>query len=309
MNQTNYSSDSNQEPVIHPFPEQSTPHGHGQGNGTRNGKAHLSIAKLIPNCLTLSALIAGVSSIQFAMNGKFEIAVMMLVVSAVLDLLDGAVARALNAQSEFGAELDSLSDFLAFGVAPSVLLYEWALAGSGQLGWIATVVLPSAMALRLARFNVMAKQSDDTPLWKKKFFTGVPAPAGACLALLPVYIWFLSPDTFTVFSFATPLIAVWTLVVSMLLVSRIPTFSFKGLQVNQRMMVPAMAVFAALIAALIHAPWLTLAVISMGYLASIPFVYSNYRKNEKRHGSHEDFSSLAFGISFPEKPATDDDVI
>lgn len=286
-------------PIIHPFPEPPPP----------KGRAPLSLAKLIPNCLTLTALIAGVTSIQFAINGKFETAVMMLLIAAILDLLDGAVARALKAQSDFGAELDSLSDFLAFGVAPSVLLYEWALGDAGKLGWIATIVLPAAAALRLARFNVMAKQNEITPAWQKKFFTGVPTPAGAGLVLLPIYIWFLSPDTFTVFSFATPLIAVWTMLVSFMMISRLPTFSFKGLHLTQKMMVPMMGLFAALIAALIHVPWLTLTFVSVLYLISMPFVFSKYRGEEKRHGQEEDFTSLAFGISLNDDKKSDDDLI
>ncbi len=281
--------------VIHPFPDPSS-HDAGQG------KPALSIAKLIPNCLTLSALIAAVTSVQFAVNGKFESAVIMLMLSVILALLDGAVARALKAQSEFGAQLDSLSDFLAFGVAPSILLYEWALGDAGKLGWIATIVLPVAAALRLARFNVMAKEADTTPPWKKKFFTGVPTPAGAGLVMLPIYIWFISPDTFTVFSFATPLIAVWTILISMMMISRLPTFSFKGLELPQRFMLPTMGAFALTIAALIHAPWFTLTAIMSIYLISMPFIYNNYRKHEKRNStSAEDFSSLAFGISLPHK--------
>jgi CDP-diacylglycerol--serine O-phosphatidyltransferase len=273
--------------IIHPFPE--PPHA--------SQKTPLSLVKLIPNCLTLSALILGVTSIQFAINGKFEQAVVMLLLAAILDLLDGAVARVLKAQSDFGAELDSLSDFLAFGIAPSVLLYQWALDDAGKLGWIATIVLPAAAALRLARFNVASKQKPmDEPVWKKRFFTGVPTPAGAGLVMLPVYIWFLSPETFTVFSFATPLIAVWTIIVAVMMISRIPTFSFKALHMSQKMMVPVMGLFAMLIAALIHVPWITLSVIAIGYLASLPFVFSSYRKQEKLHGQTEDFSSLAFGI-------------
>jgi CDP-diacylglycerol--serine O-phosphatidyltransferase len=291
--------------IIHPFPD---PSSHDAGHHGNQAKPVLSIAKLIPNCLTLSALIAAVTSVQFAVNGKFESAVIMLLLSAILDLLDGAVARALKAQSEFGAQLDSLSDFLAFGVAPSILLYEWALGDAGKLGWIATIVLPVAAALRLARFNVMTKETDITPAWKKKFFTGVPTPAGAGLVMLPIYIWFISPDTFTVFSFATPLIAVWTILISMMMISRLPTFSFKGLEMPQRFMLPTMGAFALTIAALIHAPWFTLTAIMSIYLASMPFIYNSYRKHEKRNSAtREDFSSLAFGISLPHKKDKDDD--
>lgn len=291
--------DPQQQPTIHPFPEP---------QDARGNKQPLSIAKLIPNCLTLSALIAAVTSVQFAINGKFESAVIMLLISAILDLLDGAVARALKAQSEFGAQLDSLSDFLAFGVAPSILLYEWALGDAGKLGWIATIVLPVAAALRLARFNVMAKEADTSPAWKKKFFTGVPTPAGAGLVMLPIYIWFLSPDTFTVFSFATPLIAVWTILVSMMMISRLPTFSFKGLELPQRFMLPTMGAFALTIAALIHVPWVTLTLIMSVYLISMPFVFSNFRKHERHNSATtEDFSSLALGISLPSRRDDADD--
>ena len=145
----------------------------------------IALHRIIPNMLTLMALIAGITSIQKAINGQFETAVLMLLAAAILDTLDGAAARALKSSSEFGAQLDSLSDFLAFGVAPSLILYEWVLDNdAGKLGWIATIALPVAAALRLARFNVAAKKAEDTPAWKKGYFSGVPSPAGAGLALL-----------------------------------------------------------------------------------------------------------------------------
>jgi CDP-diacylglycerol--serine O-phosphatidyltransferase len=262
----------------------------------------IGLQRIIPNMITLMALIAGVTSVQMAINQNFETAVLMLLVAAIFDVLDGAVARALKASSEFGAELDSLSDFLAFGVAPATLLYIWALDDAGRFGWIATVILPMAAALRLARFNVMAKKSAELPLWKKRYFSGVPTPAGAGLALLPVYIWFLSPETFEIFSFATPLIGIWTIIVAALMVSRIPTFSFKYMKLPARGAVPVMALIGLVIAALIHAPWVTLTLISLAYVASIPVVLHRYRKQEKEFSEgQEDLSSLAFGMdSLPE---------
>jgi CDP-diacylglycerol--serine O-phosphatidyltransferase len=269
----------------------------------------IGLQRIIPNMITLMALIAGVTSIQKAINHDFDAAVMMLLVAAILDVLDGAVARALKASSEFGAELDSLSDFLAFGVAPATLLYIWALDDAGRFGWIATVILPMAAALRLARFNVAAKKSADLPLWKKRYFSGVPTPAGAGLALLPVYIGLLSPDTFEAFSFATPLIGIWTIIVAALMVSRIPTFSFKYMKLPARGAVPVMALIGLIIAALIHAPWVMLSLISFAYIASIPIVLHRYRRQEKEFTqAQEDLSSLAFGMdTLPSNDGHDDD--
>ncbi len=257
----------------------------------------IQLWKMVPNLLTLAALIAGMTSIQKAINGNFEAAVLMLIAAAVFDVMDGAVARALKASSDIGAELDSLSDFLAFGVAPSVLLYEWALDDAGKLGWIATIVLPAAAALRLARFNVLARLSSTLPDWKRGFFIGVPTPAGAGLAMLPLYIWLLDPTLFEVFKFATPLIAVWCILVAALMVSRLPTFSLKKIKIPQRMAVPLMGLIALVIAALIHTPWILLSGVAIIYTISIPFVIRRYRALEKHHaGKPEDFSSLAFGI-------------
>ena len=250
---------------------------------TKPGHRPIALYKIVPSMITLMALIAGATSIQMAINLKFDVAVQMIVLAAILDVFDGAVARALKAQSEFGAELDSLSDFLAFGIAPSVLLYVWVLDEAGKLGWIATIILPVAAALRLARFNVAARKTDDTPVWKKRFFTGVPTPAGAGLALLPLYVWLMYQTTFREFAVANWLIAVWVIVVSALMVSRIPTFSFKYMKLPSVMLVPAMALVALVIAALIHAPWVALTIIASGYAVSIPVIFHQYRKLEKKN--------------------------
>ncbi len=267
----------------------------------------VGLHKMIPNLLTLMALIAAVTSIQKAINQEYDVAILMLLAAAILDVLDGAAARALKSQSEFGAQLDSLSDFLAFGVAPSLILYEWALDDAGKLGWIATIVLPVAAALRLARFNVASK-NDDLPKWKKAYFSGVPAPAGAGLALLPVYIWFLSPDTFDIFAWATPLIAIWAMVVAALMVSRIPTWAVKSVHVPRQMAIPVMAFLGLLIAAIVHAPWIMLTLISGIYLVFMPIIFHRYRQKEKEHQAHpEDLSSLAFGITAFDPLSSDDD--
>lgn len=268
----------------------------------------LSLSKLIPNLITLMALIAGITSIQKAFTGNFEVAVLLLLAAAILDVMDGAVARALKAQSEFGAQLDSLSDFLAFGVAPGFILYFWTLGDAGKLGWIATVIFPVAAALRLARFNVMAHSTTYVPVWKKRFFTGVPAPAGAILCLFPLYVWFLTPDTFEGYKWATPLVAVWAITVAALMVSRIPTFSIKYMKIPPKMMVPTLAFVALFIAALFNAPWVTLPLVCIVYAASIPLIFHQYRRLEKEHQAEEEqLSSLAFGISAIEISPTDDE--
>lgn len=266
------------------------------------------ISKMLPNIITMIALICGITSLQKSIAGDYEGAVLILLAAALFDILDGALARALKAQSEFGAQLDSLSDFLAFGVAPAVILYEWTLDDAGKLGWIGAVVFTVAAALRLARFNVLAKQAQDIPVWKKKYFVGVPAPAGAALCLLPIYVWFLSPSSFETLSFATPLVAVWAMFVGALMVSRIPTFSIKYMKLPTRMAVPLMAFLALLVAALIHAPWITLFLLSSTYLVMIPIGLRHYRKQEKKHlDTQEDLTSLAFGITPTSIILADDD--
>jgi CDP-diacylglycerol--serine O-phosphatidyltransferase len=276
-------------------------------NSKASGQA-LTLSKMIPNLITMMALIAGITSVQKALTGNFEVAVLLLLAAAILDVMDGAVARALKAQSEFGAQLDSLSDFLAFGVAPGLILYVWTLGDAGKLGWIAAVVFPVAAALRLARFNVMTAAAADIPLWKKRFFTGVPTPAGAILCLFPLYVWFLTPETFEGYRWGTPFVAVWAITVAALMVSRIPTFSIKYLKIPPKMMVPVMAFVALVVAALFNAPWVTLPIICIVYAASIPLIFHQYRKLEKEHqADEEDLSSLAFGISTIEISPHDDE--
>lgn len=276
-------------------------------NSKASGQA-LTLSKLIPNLITMMALIAGITSVQKALSGNFEVAVLLLLAAAILDVMDGAVARALKAQSEFGAQLDSLSDFLAFGVAPGLILYVWTLGDAGKLGWIAAVVFPVAAALRLARFNVMASAAADIPLWKKRFFTGVPTPAGAILCLFPLYVWFLTPETFEGYRWGTPFVAIWAITVAALMVSRIPTFSIKYMKIPPKMMVPVMAFVALVVAALFNAPWVTLPIICIVYAASIPLIFHQYRKLEKEHqADEEELSSLAFGISTIEISPHDDE--
>lgn len=254
----------------------------------------VGLNRLIPNLMTLTAMAAGLAAIQFAWDNNWEKAVLAIVVAAILDALDGATARLLKATSEFGAQLDSLSDFLAFGVAPSIILYSWILEESGKIGWIAMIVFAAASALRLARFNATQQKLPD---WKKKFFSGIPAPAGAGLALLPVMIWFQLPDDF--FSdvrFASPLVGLWTILIAGMMVSRIPTFSTKMIRLPAKLGMPALAFAALLIAALFHAPWQTLSVAAIFYIGAIPFAIRKFRQLQKEHGDEEeDMTDLAIG--------------
>ncbi len=265
----------------------------------------VGIHRMIPNLMTLTALAAGLTAIQMAWSDKWEQAVLAILVAAILDALDGATARLLKAQSEFGAQLDSFSDFLAFGVAPSIILYSWILQDSGKVGWMAMIIYAACCALRLARFNLTQKE---LPAWKKGFFSGIPSPAGAGLALLPMIIWFQDARFFEQFAFASPLVGLWTIFVAAMMVSRIPTYSTKSIKLPAKFAMPALAFAALIIAALVHAPWQTLTIVALAYLVSLPFAVKRFRKLQREHQDDEDLTDLAIGVSMPyEIPATDKD--
>lgn len=237
-------------------------------------KPGFRLRRFLPNMLTLCGLSAGLLAIQKAMNDLPDQAVLLITFCAIIDTMDGALARLLRATSKFGAELDSLSDFLCFGVAPAFVLYQWVLEGAGPIGWIAVLVFAMACALRLARFNTMT-EVDPRPVWARKFFMGVPAPCGAGLALMPVIIYQLLPGL-SFFSALTPLIGVWMICVAGLMVSSLPTLSSKQVKMPN---LPAVALLGAgglMLAALIHAPWFTLAFIGLLYMASIPYGWKYY---------------------------------
>ncbi len=264
------------------------------GNAPGSKQGVVGLNRLIPNLMTLTAMAAGLAAIQFAWDTQWEKAVLAIMVAAILDALDGATARLLKATSEFGAQLDSLSDFLAFGVAPAVILYSWILQESGKVGWIAMIVFAAASALRLARFNATQQK---LPEWKKKFFSGIPAPAGAGLALLPMMVWFqLHSDFFDDVRFASPLVGLWTILIAGMMVSRIPTFSTKMIRLPAKLGMPALAFAALLMAALFHAPWQTLTVAALFYMGAIPFAVRKFRQMQKEHDEEEeDMADLAIG--------------
>lgn len=232
----------------------------------------LSISKLIPNMITVGATCAGLTGVRFALDDKWEFAVSAIMVAGVLDALDGRMARLLNSASDFGAELDSLSDFVAFGVSPALILYFWSLSELGGIGWAACLFLTICCGLRLARFNTKIGK---LPPYAYNYFTGVPAPAGAGLALMPLMATF----AFGLDVLRAPLfIAVWSVIVALLMVSRLPTFSFKKVKIPTAAIVPILVAAGLLVAGLAGAPWRTLTLIGLAYIISFGYSAYTYRR-------------------------------
>jgi CDP-diacylglycerol--serine O-phosphatidyltransferase len=233
----------------------------------------IPVRLLLPNMITLLSLCAGLTAIRLALEGRIEWALGAIVFAAVLDGVDGRVARLLKGQSKFGAELDSLADFVNFGVVPGLILYFWGLNELGAIGWIAALVFAICMSLRLARFNVMA-DDPNRPVWASNFFTGVPAPAGAIIVLLPIYVNLLGMPRLTA------LACVYTLAVALLLVSTLPVLSGKklGTRVAPNMVLPVFLLVVLFVALLVSYPWYVLTAGSLVYLGSLPFGWMSYRQ-------------------------------
>lgn len=228
--------------------------------------------------MTALALCAGLSGVRFAIEAEWERAVAMIMVAGVLDGLDGRVARMLRGSSRFGAELDSLADAIAFGVSPALILYLWSLSALPRLGWICSLTLAVFCALRLARFNAQI-DTNEQPHKSAGFLTGVPAPVGAGLALLPLFIWLWSDEPF----FRSPyLVAPWVAGVAVLLISSVATYSWKSFRLRRTVRFEAIAAVVVLAAALVSAPWQTLTAISVIYVATIPFSIASYIKVRRR---------------------------
>ncbi|MFC0218394.1 CDP-diacylglycerol--serine O-phosphatidyltransferase [Pseudochelatococcus lubricantis] len=230
---------------------------------------------LAPNLITLLALCLGLTAIRMAIEGRLDLAVFSIAVAAVLDGADGRVARYLKGTSRFGAELDSLSDFVNFGVAPALLLYTFILDELKSLGWIAAIVYAIAAALRLARFNVML-DDPSRPEWQKNYFVGMAAPAGALTVLLPVYLHFI---VWPVGELAAPVVAVYTVFIGLLMVSRMPTFSGKALgqRIARDMVLPLFVLFVLFTALLVSFPFHVLALATVAYLVSLPLGVTRHR--------------------------------
>jgi CDP-diacylglycerol--serine O-phosphatidyltransferase len=240
---------------------------------------YLSVYKMIPNMITLTALAVGMTAVKFAIAGRWEAAVIAIVVAGFMDAFDGAAARLLKAQSALGAELDSFSDFVCFGVAPGLVLFLWVLELVPRWGWMVALVFAMSVALRLARFNIASEEKKpNDPL--ALYFTGVPSPAGAGLALLPLIASFQNPNIADDLQAMPGLVAAWTVVVAAFMVSNIPTFSSKQIRIPVRMKVPALGAFGLMVAAVINATWPALTILCVLYLLALPFGVRHYKRRQ-----------------------------
>jgi CDP-diacylglycerol--serine O-phosphatidyltransferase len=236
----------------------------------------IPLRMVVPNFFTVLSLGAGLTAIRMAIEARLELAIALIVVAALLDGVDGRLARALKAQSKFGAELDSLADFVNFGVAPAILVFVWGLGGLPRgFGWIVALIFALAMGLRLARFNSLIDV--EKPKWQANYFTGMPAPAGAIVVLLPLYINELGFLDILAWPW---LIALYVLVMAFLLVSTIPTFSGKllGERISGDYVLPVFVAAAAVVALLLTYPYGTLTVGTLLYLATIPWSYLRFER-------------------------------
>jgi CDP-diacylglycerol--serine O-phosphatidyltransferase len=236
----------------------------------------IPLRSVIPNAVTALALCSGLSGVRFAIAEEWEKAVAAILIAAVLDGMDGRIARMLKGQSRFGAELDSLSDVIAFGVSPAIIMHLWALQYLPRFGWLFALAYAVCAALRLARFNANI-DVEEQPHKSAGFFTGVPAPAGAGLMLLPLYLWIASNrewewlhDRF--------LISAWAAICAFLMISSIATFSWTSIRLRRSARFTAIVVIALVAGALVSAPWETLSVLALVYAATIPFSMLSYRK-------------------------------
>ncbi len=258
----------------------------------------IPLRAVAPNAITALALCSGLSGVQFAIKARmmendlllqrgaeyaalhdrigthWQLAVMFVLIAGLLDGIDGRIARLLHGQSRFGAELDSLADAISFGVSPALILYLWSLSSLPRFGWIAALMLAVFAALRLARFNA-AIDSDEQPHKSAGFLTGVPAPAGAGLALLPMFLWFWTDEPLLRSSYV---VAPWTAFAAILMVSSIATWSWGSLRLRRNIRFEALAVVVIIAAAAVTAPWHTVSTISIAYLLAIPFSIAAYGK-------------------------------
>lgn len=234
----------------------------------------LPIAKLIPNILTLLALSAGLTAIRFALLENWQGAVAAIGVAALLDSLDGAVARMLNAGSPFGAELDSLSDLVSFGVAPALILHIWVMNQASGIGWVMVLLFSVCCALRLARFNT-AIDDDTKPVKSHRYFTGVPAPAGAGMVLLPMILSFEFGWEFLASTWTNGIVL---LLVAGLMVSRLPSYSLKRIRIPHKFVMPTLLFVVAAAAFVVARPWMTLSIIVIVYTVSLPFAIMTFRR-------------------------------
>lgn len=236
-----------------------------------------SVRAIAPNAVTVLAFSMGLTAVRFALDGKWELSVAAIIIAGVFDGLDGTVARLLRSTSKFGAELDSLSDVVAFGVVPALVVYLWTLEGLGRLGWAAALIYAVAMALRLARFNARMDLEDDNDVKKQMgFLTGVPAPMGAGLMVAPLVLDFAFTGPFM--QEHPYFLALYTVLIASLMVSTLPTFTLKVVLVPRESFVPVLLLLAAFFAILFVYPWIAMLTVAALYLISMPICFIAYRK-------------------------------
>lgn len=236
---------------------------------------------MIPNAVTALALCFGLTGVSLAIGNHWEKALGSVILAGVLDGLDGRIARLLRAQSKFGAELDSLSDNIAFGTAPALILFLWSLRAEPRFGWLAALALAVCCALRLARFNARLDAAEQ-PHKAAGFNTGVPAPAGAGLAFIPIYLWLITgDDRFR----AWPGVMAWTIFIAMLMISSLPTYSWASIRIRRSWRMFALAGLALFGASLLVAPWPTLLVLAAVYLLMIPIAFASYQRVKRRRAA------------------------
>jgi len=241
----------------------------------------MAFRAMVPNAVTALALCFGLTGVRFGIAGNWDSAVGCVVIAGVLDGMDGRIARLLRANSRFGAELDSLSDVTAFGVAPALIMFLWSLHEAPQFGWVAALALAVCCALRLARFN-SRMDSTEQPHKSAGYLTGVPAPAGAGLAFVPVYLWLVTGQPiFRAWYVTMP----WVIFIALLLISSVATFSWSSLRIRRGSRLFVIAGIGLLGAALVTQPWVPLLAISLVYLAMVPFSIASYARVRRRRAA------------------------
>jgi len=251
----------------------------------------LTLRAVLPNAITAAALCAGLTGIRFAITGDWERAAFAVILAGLLDGIDGRIARLLKAQSRFGAELDSLADSLSFGVAPALILFLWSLQDLSRFGWFAALAFAICCALRLARFNARI-DVDDQPHKSAGFLTGVPAPVGAGLAFMPLFLWLASGESL----FRDPIVvAVWVAVIAFLMISNIATLSWASLRPRKNVRLEIIAMVGIIFAALLLEPWWTLAGIGTLYLALMPYGFISYARVRRQRAARSPATPPAAG--------------
>lgn len=258
--------------------EELAPLGRGRRRRVERG---IPLRAVVPNAITALALCSGLTAIRYAIGGDWERAVAFIMAAGVLDGLDGRVARLLRGESRFGAELDSLADAISFGVSPALVVYLWSLVDAPRVGWICALVYAVFCALRLARFNARIDVTEQ-PHKSAGFLTGIPAPAGAGLAMLPLYLWFVTDLAIL----RSPwVVAPWLAAIAILMVSSFATFSWSSLKLRRNIRFEAIVVVVAVGAALISAPWQTLSAVCVTYLLTLPLSMRSYARIRRQRAA------------------------